>query len=78
MSKKPSIPVGPDGLPNTGGSYVIAAPGAAPELIERTAPHPDGDRPRDQRGAPLDAPPPRPKPFLRKRDAKKDKAAKAG
>jgi len=44
-----------------GGSY-IKDKGKPVRLVARTKPHPDGDRPRDQHGRPLDVPQPASKP----------------
>jgi len=40
-----------------GGSY-IKDKGKKPRLVERTKDHPEGNRPRDPEGKPLDVPPP--------------------
>ena len=42
-----------------GGSYTADKTGKA-RLVHRTLDHPDGNRPRDSEGAPLDTPPARP------------------
>jgi len=44
-----------------GGSY-IKDKGKPARLVERTKEHPEGNRPRDQHGQPLDAPKPVSKP----------------
>ena len=39
---------------NQGGSYIVRKKGDEPELLERTEDHPEGNRPRNEKGEALD------------------------
>lgn len=49
-------------MARSGGRYTADKPDAKPKLAERTKDHPDGNRPRDAEGRPLDRPAPAGKP----------------
>jgi len=58
--------------PNEGGSY-IQAPDGTLQRVSHTEDHPEGNRPRDADGRPLDLPPPAPEPKPPKQPKVKEK-----